>query len=286
VLLVGNHSGGALIADAFAFASAFYTRFGAERSFYQLAHDLAVRLPGIASGLRKYGVLSASQDHAEQALDAGAAVLVYPGGDHESYRPTWASSEIDFGGHRGFLRLALEKRVPVVPVVAIGGQETALFLTRGERVARAVALDRLLRLNVLPIQLAPPFGLTVFDFPGRIPLPSQVTIQVLPPVELRDRFGRDPDPRAMYDGLTQEMQLALDELGDERDLPVVGKVGRRTSDNGLSQGGEPWRGYDTMSVPEIKRRLVTQGERSAREVCHYEKGTKRRRGVIESAEQV
>ena len=37
--LVGTHSGGTLIADTFA----FYARLGADRSFYQLARDLAVR---------------------------------------------------------------------------------------------------------------------------------------------------------------------------------------------------------------------------------------------------
>jgi 1-acyl-sn-glycerol-3-phosphate acyltransferase len=244
------------------------------------------RIPGISSGLRKYGVLSASQDHAEQALDAGAAVLVYPGGDHESYRPTSESAEVDFGGRRGFIRLALKKGVPVVPVIAIGGQETALFLGRGERLARALALDRLLHLKVLPIQLGPPFGLTVLDLPGRIPLPSQITIQVLPPIELRDRFGRDPDHDDVYNGLREEMQLALDELARERDLPVVGKVGRRSAENGHSQGGEPWRGYDKMCVPDVRRRLVLQGRRTAREVSHYEQGRKRRRRVIEAAERV
>ena len=29
------------------------------------------------------------------------------------------------------MRLAIEQDVPIVPVVAIGGQETALFLSRG-----------------------------------------------------------------------------------------------------------------------------------------------------------
>src|SRR3954453_21100443 len=38
-LLVGNHSGGTMIADTFVFATAFYERFGPERRFHQLAHD-------------------------------------------------------------------------------------------------------------------------------------------------------------------------------------------------------------------------------------------------------
>ena len=159
------------------------------------------------------------------ALSKGAALLVYPGGDHETYRPSWRSGEIDFGHRSGFVQLALTTDVPIVPVVAIGGQETALFLTRGERLSQLLALDRLLRLKVVPIQVAPPFGLTVLDLPGRIPLPSQITIQVLPRIDLRRRFGPDPNEEAVYHAVTAMMQEALDELSAARDLPVIGTLG-------------------------------------------------------------
>jgi 1-acyl-sn-glycerol-3-phosphate acyltransferase len=225
-LLVGNHSGGTLIADTFAFAFCFYDHFGPDRLFHQLAHDLVFRVPGLAT-LRKYGTIPASHQNAMAALRRGAALLVYPGGDHETYRPSWHSDEIDFGHRTGFVRLALAADVPIIPVVAIGGQETALFLTRGERLSHLLALDRLLRLKVVPIQIAPPFGVTVLDLPGRIPLPSQITIQVLPRIDLRSRFGADPDVEAVYHAVTAMMQEELDELSAERDLPVVGALGSR-----------------------------------------------------------
>src|SRR3954451_9891711 len=47
VLLVGNHSGGTIIADTFVFAQAFYDHFGAGREFHQLAHDLVFKMPGM-----------------------------------------------------------------------------------------------------------------------------------------------------------------------------------------------------------------------------------------------
>src|SRR4051794_2527741 len=46
VLLVGNHSGGTLIADTFVFAQHFYDHFGVSRPFHQLAHDLVFQVPG------------------------------------------------------------------------------------------------------------------------------------------------------------------------------------------------------------------------------------------------
>ena len=51
VLLVGNHSGGTLLADTFIFAQAFYDHFGPDREFYQLAHDLVIKEPGIRAML-------------------------------------------------------------------------------------------------------------------------------------------------------------------------------------------------------------------------------------------
>src|SRR5215475_8449705 len=95
VLLVGNHSGGNLTPDTTVFTLAFSTYFGVERAFYQLAHNLVLSWPGL-SFLRKYGTVAASHENARRALQAGAAVLVYPGGDYEVHRPSWQGNRVDF----------------------------------------------------------------------------------------------------------------------------------------------------------------------------------------------
>ena len=138
VLLVGNHSGGNMTPDTVVFTLAFNTYFGVERAFFQLAHNLVLSMPGLGQ-LRKFGTVAASPENASKALDSGAALLVYPGGDYEVHRPSWLRNRVDFGGREGFIRLALEQNVPIVPVVSIGGQETALFLSRGEGLARLLA---------------------------------------------------------------------------------------------------------------------------------------------------
>jgi 1-acyl-sn-glycerol-3-phosphate acyltransferase len=221
-LLVGNHSGGNMIVDTFIFSLAFSTYFGVERPFHQLAHNLAIAWPLAGEMLRKSGTMSASPEHAEQALAAGAPVLVYPGGDWETHRPSWEGNEIDFAGRKGFIRLALEAGVPIVPVVSIGGQETALFLGRGAGLAKALRLDKLARLKVLPISIALPWGLNVGDFAGHIPLPAKITIEVLPPIELEEEFGPNPDVDEIYAHVTSQMQAALDGLAAERRFPVIG----------------------------------------------------------------
>jgi 1-acyl-sn-glycerol-3-phosphate acyltransferase len=221
VLLVGNHSGGNLTPDTTVFSLAFHAYFGVERRFHQLAHNLVLSMPGLGF-LRKYGTVAASPENARKALRSGAAVLVYPGGDREVHRPSWQSGRIDFGARKGYVRLALEQDVPIVPVVAIGGQETALFLSQGEWLSRLLMLDKLLRLKVLPISLGPPWGLNVGDLLGHIPLPAKITIEVLPPIRLREEFGAEPDVDEVHAHVTRLMQETLDALSAERRFPVIG----------------------------------------------------------------
>lgn len=220
VLLVGNHSGGMVAPDLFVFVLAFSTYFGVERGFYQLAHNGVLASPA-GRLVRRYGTVAADPRNAELALASGAAVLVYPGGDHEVFRPSWQSGRIDFGGRKGFIRLALQTNVPIQPIVSIGSQETALFLTRGEHLAKLIGLDRLLRLKSAPIMFGLPFGLMPAVF-GHIPLPAKITIQVMPEIDLRRRYGVDPDVDAIYDDVIRRMQDVLDSLSEERRLPVIG----------------------------------------------------------------
>jgi 1-acyl-sn-glycerol-3-phosphate acyltransferase len=221
VLLVGNHSGGNLTPDTTVFSLAFHAYFGVERRFHQLAHNLVLEYPWLGF-LRKYGTVAASPENARAALEAGAAVLVYPGGDREVHRPSWRSGQIDFGGRHGYVRLALDQGVPIVPVVAIGGQETALFLSQGEGLAKLLQLDRLFRLKVLPISIAVPWGLNVGDFLGHVPLPAKIVVEVLPPIHLHEEFGDDPDVDDVHAHVTRLMQETLDALASERRFPVVG----------------------------------------------------------------
>jgi 1-acyl-sn-glycerol-3-phosphate acyltransferase len=171
--------------------------------------------------VRKYGTVAADPKNAELALKDGAAVLVYPGGDYEVFRPSWESGRVDFGGRKGFIRLALKMNVPIQPVVSIGSQETALFLTRGERLAKLARLDKLLRLKTAPFMFGLPFGLMPSIF-GHIPLPSKITIQVMPKMDLHEQYGEDPDFDEVYDDVIRRMQDVLESLSEERRLPVIG----------------------------------------------------------------
>jgi 1-acyl-sn-glycerol-3-phosphate acyltransferase len=220
VLLVGNHSGGMMAPDLFVFVLAFTTYFGIERPFFQLAHNGVVAGPAGAM-VRRYGCVAADPRNAELALESGAAVLVYPGGDYEVFRPSWEQGEVNFGGRKGYVRLALRMGVPIVPVVSIGSQETALFLTRGERLAQLTGVDRILRLKSFPLMIALPFGLMPAIF-GHLPLPAKITVQVMEPIDLKERYGEQPDVETINEDILGSMQDVLDGLRGERRLPIIG----------------------------------------------------------------
>jgi len=57
-----------------------------------------------------------------------------------------------------------------------------------------------------------------------------VTIQVLPPIDIREQLGEEPSERTVSELVTTQMQDALDELSVERDLPVVGSITPRDDD--------------------------------------------------------
>lgn len=219
VLLVSNHSGGALTPDPVVFAPAFYNTFGYHRPLYILAH-YGVFFTPLRGHLGRLGVVHANPENAAKALRSGAAVLVYPGGDYDAYRPTRSQNVIDFNGRTGYVRIAIETGVPIVPVVSIGAQETQLFLSRGDQLAKRLGLHRI-RLDILPITIGLPFGLTMF-FPANFPLPTKIVNQALDPIDVFALFGKNPNVAEVDSYVRSVMQDALDCLARERRFPVLG----------------------------------------------------------------
>jgi 1-acyl-sn-glycerol-3-phosphate acyltransferase len=179
-----------------------------------------VFIANVGDWLRRAGVIEASRENAAKALRDGAVVLVFPGGDYDSYRPTLTENVIDFGGRTGYVRTAIESGVPIVPMVSIGAQETQLFLARGDSIARRLGLKKA-RIEILPISIGFPFGLSVI-FPPNVPLPSKVVTRVLEPIDVAAQFGEDPDIGEVDLHVRAVMQKALDELARERRFPVLG----------------------------------------------------------------
>ena len=217
-LVVGNHNAMTGMPDMFCHMVAFWRRYSVSRVAYGLMHDAPFSFPFAGAWLNAGGALAANPANAKQALDAGAAVLVFPGGDLDSCKPFSKRYQIELGGRRGFIRTALREGVPIVPVVSAGAHQSLFIATDGRFIAEALGLPARFRSNVWPIGFALPYGL-VFGVPApHLPPPVKIHTRILRPIE----FGLPPeaadDPAAVEacaERVHTVMQRTLDQLRDE-----------------------------------------------------------------------
>ncbi|MSX07815.1 MAG: glycerol acyltransferase, partial [Actinobacteria bacterium] len=158
----------------------------------------------------------------QTALDAfaeGSSVLVFPGGDVDALKSWRHRNDIVFSGRTGFARLAIEAGVPVVPVVTAGAGESLLVLSSGKRLARALRLDKVLRLKTLPLSVSIPWGvnLGLVGLLPYLPLPTKLGTTVLAPM----RPEADETAEEFAVRVHSAMQAELDELTKDR-RPVIG----------------------------------------------------------------
>ena len=136
-------------------------------------------------------------------------------------RPWKDRNKIVFDGRKGFLKLAHAQRVKIVPVVAMGGQETFFVLNDGRSTAKFLRFDKLLRVKTVPLSSSFPWGLLPGDLP-RIPFPAKIRIQVLRRSTCARCSATIPVGRGPYGYVTSAMQVALSGLATKTVIPVVG----------------------------------------------------------------
>lgn len=215
VLIIANHNGMTGTPDMFCHMTAFWRRYGTARLAYGLMHDVPFSFPGAGAWLNAAGAVAANPENGERALDRGAAVLVFPGGDVDACKPFSERYRISFGDRRGFLRLAIRRGVPIVPVVSAGGHESLYILTRGGKIAEALGLPRRFRSNVFPLGVAMPWGVVAGVPLPHLPPPVKIHTRILAPIVLDLPPSAANDARALdssYEHVVGLMQHAMNRL--------------------------------------------------------------------------
>jgi 1-acyl-sn-glycerol-3-phosphate acyltransferase len=205
-LIVANHSALGLC-EIPCMLVGWNEHFGLERPVYGLAHDYGMRTPGLGWVVRSAGGILASHASALTALRAGKDVLVFPGGDIDGVRPFYEHRKVNFGKRRGYVRLAREAGVPIVPLATIGANYTIPMAPGGALLARLLGAKRWLRAERIPLPMnwmgaAAAAGFTMagrlpvgvglgLTALGLLPLPVRITSELLEPVSTALEDGED-----------------------------------------------------------------------------------------------
>jgi 1-acyl-sn-glycerol-3-phosphate acyltransferase len=252
-LLVGNHSGGALPIDPWPFYVRWFEEHGDQTPLYCLTYDLDFSYPVVGENLRRMGMIPASHENARRAFERGSPVLVFPGGDYEVFRPWTERNRIDFGGRKGFLRLALSTGVPIVPMTIHGAHESTFVITRGRRIARMSGLEKL-HIKVFPFVWNIPLGIMPAAIPTVV-LPAKVTVQLGEPLAWPehgpDAASDDEILQRCYDEVTGAMQATLDALDREDPYPVLTRLNELRPGPALARA---WRSLWSSGRHEPKTR--------------------------------
>jgi len=225
-LLIGVHSGGPLTMDAWTVVLAWWRKFGESRTLHATAHDVLMNARGLGKYIRRLGVISPSRENIQAALDKGDDVVLWPGGELDSYRSWTKRDKAVLGGRKGFIRMAMRAGVPIVPVATVGGHDTMFVLSEGRGLAKWLKLKERMRSDVAPITLSWPLGIALHLTPFQhIPLPAKIRTELLEPIYLDSDPARLDDQDyvdAVYEDIESRIQVAMDELATKRRFPVFG----------------------------------------------------------------
>lgn len=225
---VGNHTGMHFMPESVLWV-AKYQNENRPIPMLTLIHHMAHRIANLFKfPVNELGLLEAKRKNTLDALRAGYAVTVYPGGDRDVARPFSERHNINFFNHLGYVKMAIKAQVPILPIVGCGGGEAAFVINSGEKIAEWTGLKRFTQIHTWPLYWSFPCGFHLGHFPHlEVPLPTQMTMSILKPYSVNNYSPDDADNpeivRRINDDLLAIMQKELDALSKGR-IPIIGKL--------------------------------------------------------------
>ncbi len=226
VLLIGSHNGGLAAPDTVMMTYDWFQNFGTERLAYALMEPKIWQfLPGLARLATQVGTIQPHPDMVRAALRKDAAVLIYPGGAKDVFRPYSLRNKIYFHGHKGFIKIALQEEVPIIPFISYGAHSTLIVLA--DIYPQLKQLHHLgmpwlggVDPGVFPIYLGFPWLLGIGPWPN-IPLPIKLHTRVGQPIvfeQYGEEAARDREyVKECYHLVCERMQQELDRLFQEEE---------------------------------------------------------------------
>ena len=195
VMFVGSHNGGFSVPDLHMMLYDWCRQFGTERSLYGLmSPKIWDVLPVVAKTATQMGAVRAHPRMAIAALNQGANIVVYPGGIKDVFRPYSKRHKICLDNQKGFIKLAIKKGVPIVPMISSGGHST--FVVLADIYPQIKALHEWgmpwplgIDPEAFPVYLGLPWGIAVGPLP-HLPFPVQINTRICSPIRF-ERYGSE-----------------------------------------------------------------------------------------------
>jgi 1-acyl-sn-glycerol-3-phosphate acyltransferase len=111
-LFLSTHAPGPATYDSWLLQAALYREH--KKLLYGLGERGWFQVPVLKSLAPNVGLVAATHESAVETLDAGEFLLILPGGLWEALRPSSERYSMRWGKRRGFARIALQARPPVI----------------------------------------------------------------------------------------------------------------------------------------------------------------------------
>jgi 1-acyl-sn-glycerol-3-phosphate acyltransferase len=201
-LMVANRSG-LLPYDGLMVSHAIWrTRPGLWPRF--LVADWLITLPFVQPYLARLGGVRACRENAERLIRSGQPALVFPEGVKGAAKVFRERYRLQRFGRGGVVRLALETRVPIVPIGVVGAEEAHPILFKWNAPARTIGLPFLPITPTFP--LLGPLGL--------LPLPTKWVIRVGEPMSIDHLEPDAASDELLISRMTEELRSQIQTLVD------------------------------------------------------------------------
>ncbi|MEE9607655.1 MAG: lysophospholipid acyltransferase family protein [Myxococcota bacterium] len=203
-LLVCNRSG-LLPYDGLMVSHAIATRHPSRERPRFFVADWLITLPFVQPYLARLGGVRACRENAERLLDSGRFAVVFPEGVKGAAKVFRERYRLKRFGRGGVVRIALERRTPLVPVGIVGGEEAHPILFKLGAPARAVGLPFLPVTPTFP--LLGPLGL--------LPLPTKWVVRIGEPVPIEHLEPDAASDELLISRLTEDLRDRVQALVDQ-----------------------------------------------------------------------
>lgn len=191
-LIVPNHSGVTALDAVMIGNEIFRAR---SRELRILAHPLWFIGPSIRVLARRMGLEEADKSRGIALLKRGELVLLFPEGAQGNFKPTAQRYHLqEF--KRGFVRVAMATKSPIIPTVVIGAEETNINLS-------TISSSKYLKGTIIPLPL------------NVLPLPAKWKIVFLPPISMRKYSAKDACNSELVHSVSESVKKQIQDRIDQ-----------------------------------------------------------------------